>query len=278
MCLDTYPGFFVGLVSFARLPDFSTTNRSNDAATTKDQGRKQSYTGSCITANRATRHTRHYRTFHIVLYSAFHRRQFTVKPSNLRNRILLSIMTRSISIASILLLFVSTSYAFQPSAPSTAHRSVTKGKASSSALFEYVPKWKKKETLADSAGDMSDDEKGLVGTIPVVFKQGNETRRTLASPGQPLSFVAAQAGQPIRYGCKKGECGTCECMANGKWIRPCVESVPDWAPGQELVLNIKALKNKSKSSGKFYSVKSFFMGTLCLDLFLKVLCAYYFVI
>lgn len=169
-------------------------------------------------------------------------------------------MTRLISIASILLLLVNTCYAFQPSVLSSAQRSVTNGKASSSALFEYVPKWKKKETLADSAGDMSDDDKGLIGTIPVIFKQGNETRRTLASPGQPLSFVAAQAGQPIRYGCKKGECGTCECMGNGKWIRPCVESVPDWAPGQELVLNIKELKSKSTSSGKFYSVKSFFMG------------------
>lgn len=173
-------------------------------------------------------------------------------------------MTRLISIASILLLLVNTCYAFQPSVLSSAQRSVTNGKASSSALFEYVPKWKKKETLADSAGDMSDDDKGLIGTIPVIFKQGNETRRTLASPGQPLSFVAAQAGQPIRYGCKKGECGTCECMGNGKWIRPCVESVPDWAPGQELVLNIKELKSKSTSSGKFYSVKSFFMGELTL--------------
>jgi len=173
-------------------------------------------------------------------------------------------MTRLISIASILLVLVNTCYAFQPSVPSSAQRSVTNGKASSSALFEYVPKWKKKETLADSAGDMSDDDKGLIGTIPVIFKQGNETRRTLASPGQPLSFVAAQAGQPIRYGCKKGECGTCECMGNGKWIRPCVESVPDWAPGQELVLNIKELKSKSTSSGKFYSVKSFFMGELTL--------------
>ena len=198
----------------------------------------------------------------------FHHKIRTKRAKEVINQYpVLSIMTRSISIAFILLLCVSTSYAFQPSPPSTAQRLATKGKASSSALFEYVPKWKKKETLADSAGDMSDDDKGLIGTIPVVFKQGNETRRTLASPGQPLSFVAAQAGQPIRYGCKKGECGTCECMANGKWIRPCVESVPDWAPGQELVLNIKALKNKSKSSGKFYSVKSFFMGKLCLDLF-----------
>ena len=177
-------------------------------------------------------------------------------------------MTRSISIALILLVLSGVSHAFQPSVPSTAHRSVTSGgKASSSALFDYVPKWKKKETLADSAGDMSEEDKGLMGIIPVIFKQGNETRRTLASPGQPLSFVAAQAGQSIRYGCKKGECGTCECMANGKWIRPCVETVPDWAPGQELVLNIKELKNKSKSSGKFYSVKSFFMGK-CIYLML----------
>ena len=158
----------------------------------------------------------------------------------------------------LLLAIVGIAVAFQPSAiPS--HKVVSSA-ASSSALFEYVPKWKKKETLADQFGDISDDDKGLIGTIPVIFKQGNETRRTLANPGQPLSFVAAQAGQPVRYGCKKGECGTCECMANGKWVRPCVETVPDWAPGQELVLVLKELKSKSTSSGKFYSVKSFFMG------------------
>lgn len=48
---------------------------------------------------------------------------------------------------------------------------------------------------------------------------------------------------------------------NGKWVRPCVETVPANALEQgELVLQIKAIKSKTTSSGKFFSIRSFFMG------------------
>ena len=128
----------------------------------------------------------------------------------------------------------------------------------------YVPKWVKKETLADSSGDIKSlgyGGVGLKGTIPVVFKQGNATRTSMAWAGQPIRDVASQAGQYIQYGCGKGECGTCECMMNGKWVRPCVETVPATALEEgNLVLQIKAIKSKSTSSGTFFSVKSFFMG------------------
>jgi ferredoxin len=128
----------------------------------------------------------------------------------------------------------------------------------------YVPKWVKKETLADSAGDVNSlgyGGVGLKGTIPVVFKQGNATKTSMAWAGQPIRDVASQAGQYIQYGCGKGECGTCECMMNGKWVRPCVETVPATTVEQgELVLQIKAIKAKTTSSGTFFSIKSFFMG------------------
>jgi ferredoxin len=126
----------------------------------------------------------------------------------------------------------------------------------------YEPKWKKKETLADQAGGPQDFKKiGLVGTIPVLFKQGNVTKTTMAIAGQPLRDVASQAGQFIKYGCGKGECGTCECMMDGKWVRPCTTNIPSTlAPGHELVLQIKEIKNKGLSSGKFYSLRSFLMG------------------
>lgn len=94
-----------------------------------------------------------------------------------------------------------------------------------------------------------------------MFKQGNTTLTTKAWAGQPIRDVASQAGQYIQYGCGKGECGTCECMMNGKWIRPCVETVPaEAASAGELVLQIKATKAKTTSSGTFFSIKSFFMG------------------
>lgn len=124
----------------------------------------------------------------------------------------------------------------------------------------YEPKWKKQATLAEKLGTTAANpaDVGLVGTISVVFKQGNVTKTTMAIPGQPLSDVATQAGQFIKYGCGKGECGTCESLCNGQWIRPCCEVVP--ATEGELVITVKEVKNKSKSSGKFYSVRSFLFG------------------
>jgi len=128
----------------------------------------------------------------------------------------------------------------------------------------YVPKWVKKGTLADTAGDINSigfAGVGLKGTIPVVFKQGNETKTSMAWAGQPIRDVASQAGQYIQYSCGKGECGTCECMMNGKWVRPCVETVPANALEKgELVLQIKAVKAKASSSGTFFSIRSFLMG------------------
>jgi len=129
---------------------------------------------------------------------------------------------------------------------------------------EYTPKWKKKQTLAEKMGGSDKigfDTVGLKGTIPVVFKQGDESKTTMALPGQPLRDVASQAGQFIKYGCGKGECGTCEAMCDGKWIRPCCAVMPAAIPeGEEYVVQIKGIKSKSTSSGTFFSVKSFFMG------------------
>jgi len=123
----------------------------------------------------------------------------------------------------------------------------------------YVPKWKKKATLAEELGKpLAASEVGLKGTIPVTFKMGNETRTTVASPGDPIRFVANQAGQFILYGCGKGECGTCEAMCNGKWIRPCVATVPKDA--QDMIIMVKSVKSKRVSSGKFFTARSFVMG------------------
>jgi hypothetical protein len=165
----------------------------------------------------------------------------------------------------VLLLAISSAIAFQipnglTAAPRKIHQTATQQLSMVKVGKNYEPKWKKKKTLADDAGDLSPQDKGLVGDITVIFKQGNETRTTLAMPGQPVSFVAAQAGQYIKYGCKKGECGTCEALCDGKWIRPCTTSVPELPKGSEYVVTLKEIKNKAKSSGKFYSFRSFLMG------------------
>ena len=107
----------------------------------------------------------------------------------------------------------------------------------------YKPKWVKKQTLAEAARDsttLGHAKVGLKGTIPVLFQQGNTTITTKAWAGQPIRDVASQAGQFIQCGCGKGECGTCECKMDGKWIRPCIATVPaSFADGGgELVLTL----------------------------------------
>lgn len=128
--------------------------------------------------------------------------------------------------------------------------------------LNYEPKWKKKETLADKSGGVENlADAGIKGTITVVFQQGDETKKTVANVGDPIRDLASQSGQFIKYGCGKGECGTCEALCNGKWIRPCMAKIPaDLQPGEDYVIQVKGVKNKSTSSGKFFSVKSFFKG------------------
>ena len=126
-------------------------------------------------------------------------------------------------------------------------------------------KWaNERKTLADkveSAGGGSDDAaKGIVGNIEVVFSQGNSTKMTKAIVGQPLSEVATNADQFIRYKCKKGECGTCEVQVDGKWIRSCVSTIPYVDPGQRYEVTVKPSMVTTKKSSRFYSLRSILDG------------------
>lgn len=148
-------------------------------------------------------------------------------------------------------------------------------RASSTALFSttelpkkkkgYEPKWKKKATLADAGGAMDYSDKGITGQIDVTFQVVNSTAMTTTTStkafvGQPLRDVASQAGQFIKYGCGKGECGTCACQVNGQWIRPCTAVVPPSSNNQLTVMVPQWSKAATVSSGKFYSARSFIMG------------------
>ena len=123
-------------------------------------------------------------------------------------------------------------------------------------------KWQTERTkLADDYGAPTDIvDKGLAGSIQVLFKQGNATKMTRAEVGTPLSEVASQADQFIRYKCKKGECGTCEVKVDGKWIRSCVSVIPYVAPGDTFEVTVKKGMIKSKKSSRFFSVRSFVDG------------------
>lgn len=101
---------------------------------------------------------------------------------------------------------------------------------------------------------------GLIGTIPVSFTQNNETLSTMAIVGQPLSEVAAQCGQYIKYKCRKGECGTCEVRIDGQWTRTCVTKVPHMAPGETLAVHVRGSMTKTAKASRFYSFKSIIAG------------------
>ena len=119
-------------------------------------------------------------------------------------------------------------------------------------------KWQNERTkLVDDPNTIKDS--GLAGAIQVLFKQGNATKMTRAEVGTPLSEVASQADQFIRYKCKKGECGTCEVQVNGKWVRTCVATVPYVEDVFEVTVKPTMMKGQGKAS-KFYSLKSFVMG------------------
>jgi len=124
--------------------------------------------------------------------------------------------------------------------------------------------WSRRKTLAETAGGAADQGAsavGLTGTIPVVFQQGNDTLRTMAIVGQPLSAVAAQAGQYIKYQCGKGECGTCAVRVDGEWIRTCSVKVPFVEEGSEYNVYVRpSMVAKGKKSSRFFSFRSFIAG------------------
>ena len=119
------------------------------------------------------------------------------------------------------------------------------------------------QTLAETTGGAADGGEasvGLIGDIPVTFSQGNETLKTMAIVGQPLSEVAAQCGQYIKYKCRKGECGTCEVRINGQWTRTCVTKVPHVAQGETFAVHVRGSMIKTAKSSRFYSFKSILAG------------------
>eukprot|EP00325_Prymnesiales_sp_UTEX-LB-985_P025715 CAMPEP_0174718244 /NCGR_PEP_ID=MMETSP1094-20130205/28388_1 /TAXON_ID=156173 /ORGANISM="Chrysochromulina brevifilum, Strain UTEX LB 985" /LENGTH=217 /DNA_ID=CAMNT_0015918299 /DNA_START=13 /DNA_END=666 /DNA_ORIENTATION=+ len=134
---------------------------------------------------------------------------------------------------------------------------------SSRSLPASMKTWSKRQTLADTVGGQADKGAaavGLIGTIPVEFTQGNDTRTTMAIQGQPLSEVAAQAGQFIKYKCGKGECGTCEVKVDGKWIRTCAVQVPFVPDGEKYSVWVRPSMVKVKKASKFFSFRSFLAG------------------
>ena len=118
------------------------------------------------------------------------------------------------------------------------------------------------QTLAETVGGAEGGvaKVGLEGNVPVTFTQGNDTISTMAYVGQPLSAVASQCGQYIKYQCRKGECGTCEVRIDGQWTRTCVTKVPPLGKGESLDVHVRGSMIKTAKSSRFYSFKSIITG------------------
>jgi aerobic-type carbon monoxide dehydrogenase small subunit (CoxS/CutS family) len=81
--------------------------------------------------------------------------------------------------------------------------------------------------------------------------------------GEKLSIVAENAGIPITYKCKKGECGTCQVMIDGKWVKACQHTIamPE-NPSAILQINVTSKKEERKKPAKFFSPASFVEGVI----------------
>ena len=145
------------------------------------------------------------------------------------------------------------------------HPSFARTLPSSSSSLSAKPelnknKWEDvdRTLLSDSSGG-----KGITdGDVPVTFTQGNVTKTTMAIKGQPLSEVASQADQFIKYKCGKGECGTCEVLIDGQWVRSCVTKVPsDLGPGKGYTVSVReSMVPASKKAAGFFSFESVTAG------------------
>lgn len=130
-------------------------------------------------------------------------------------------------------------------------------------LLTTVRRPQRTQTLAETEGGVENQglaAVGLIGDIPVCFTQGNATIDTKAILGQPLSEVASQCGQYIKYQCRKGECGTCAVQIDGQWTRTCVTKVPHMPKGETLHVSVRGSMVKTAKASRFYSFKSILAG------------------
>lgn len=55
-------------------------------------------------------------------------------------------------------------------------------------------------------------------------------KKTQAIPGQRMKDLVRAARAPVKFNCENGECGTCECLVNGRKVRVCCAKVPAKGP------------------------------------------------
>ena len=69
-----------------------------------------------------------------------------------------------------------------------------------------------------------------------------------------LPQFATMYAQFIKYKCGKGECGTCEVMVDGQWVRSCVTRIPLVPEGESYTINVReSMVKPTKKSTRFFS-------------------------
>jgi succinate dehydrogenase/fumarate reductase-like Fe-S protein len=63
--------------------------------------------------------------------------------------------------------------------------------------------------------------------MKVVKARNLDTKQTYEiEPGKPMSLAVVNTGLRLSFQCKKGDCGSCEFLLNGKKTRSCITKVP----------------------------------------------------
>ena len=76
--------------------------------------------------------------------------------------------------------------------------------------------------------------------VEVEFLPSN--KKVKAFLGQSISTIAQKSGVDIKYGCKKGECRTCEVNFNGKIVKACQSSLPSTSSLKKFTIGIPPKK------------------------------------
>lgn len=87
----------------------------------------------------------------------------------------------------------------------------------------------------------------LCAPAQVTIKTFDGVKTAKTNVGEPLmKAVGTKAG--LKYGCKEGQCGSCEVKMDGRVVRTCVAKVPAKAKISIDVTQNKILKGRKNSN------------------------------
>jgi len=83
-------------------------------------------------------------------------------------------------------------------------------------------------------------------TVELEIKTMNGVKMAKGIAGEPMMKSMGSSG--IKYGCKEGQCGTCEVKVDGRTVRTCVAKLPNKASIKVDVTQNTVLKGNKNSN------------------------------